>query len=902
LENASHVEACGDMKKGKEEIGPPAWAVTFLHWFCPDELVEGIYGDLLELYSEEKLKSNRRKANWQFVQNAMRMCHPSILLRNKFQVNTIITMGMIKSHLLVAVRTMKKHKFYSAINMIGLSLAIGFIFLVFLFVENELAYDKFHAKRDSIFRVYSRLVNVETGQIENESAVTSVPLSRDLYEELPAIESFTRFGSASAILRNNDLSYIETVNFVDTGFLEMFDFPLLSGNRTSALDLPNAVILTKETAEKYFGQSDPMNKVLTLEMGDSVANLMVTGIINSNNSKSSLQFDMLVPFDQYAMDFPVELMESYDNASIENYILMPSAGSIPEKESEITQAIQRYISRPDYKVELGMQDMSGLHLENEIVGNATYTNPLKVYILIGLALLVLLVASINFITLSMGQAMNRIAEVGVRKVLGAVRGQLRRQFIIESLLMTVVSCGVGVLLARLSLPHFNEIVDSNVQFSMGFSEVRFILILIVLIGMISGISQSVMLVGQNVSRALKGKITAFKREDRFTHGLVVFQFALSIILIIVALGMHSQMRYIQNTELGFDKERLLEISMNSSSNKEEAELLLKRFRERATENQRILAVSGAMNTFRSPWTSITISQEDGTRESMFYNQIDPNYINTMGIELLAGKDFSMGVKGSTNAILVNEALVDHFGWDDGIGKTIPGQNFEESPLIVGVFKDYHFSSMHERIEPLILAIDDKTIRKGITGISTYIWPPNLYQIIVRFGPGDIESVIRHLDDSWKSVNPDVEFVYHFVDEAIEAKYAEDKRWGKVTYISSLFAIIVAWLGLLGLVRLTVDRKTREIGIRKVLGSTTEGVIALLSRKYLVLLLVGNLIAWPIAWWLLDQWLQSFNYRITLQPLLFIASGAAVFIIVIASVSLQSLKAARANPVDSMRVD
>ncbi len=889
------------MKNRKKEMDPPSWAVSFLHWFCPDELVEGIYGDLLEMYAEERANSDSRMAGRQFVLNAIRMFRPSIFLRNRFQLN-IITMGMLKSHLLVALRTMKKHKFYSAINMIGLSLAIGFIFLVFLFVGNELAFDQFHSNKDSVYRVYRRLLNVETGQIENESAVTSVPLSRDLYEELASVEAFTRFGSNSAILRSGDLSYTEVVSFVDTGFLDMFDFPLLSGDRTSALDLPNAIILSKETAEKYFGKADPMNRIVTLEMGDSTAELMVTGIIDAKQNKSSLQFDLLVPFDKYAMDFPLDMMDSYQNSSIESYILMPSAISNAEKEMELTKAIRRFASREDYKVELGIQPMSTLHLENEIVGNATYTNPLKVYILIGLALLVLLVAGINFITLSMGHAMNRVAEVGVRKVLGAMRGQLRRQFIIEALLMTVVSCLAGVLLARVSMPYFNEIVDSDVSFIMGFPEVRFVLLLMVIIGLISGVSQSMMLVRQDVSQALKGKITAFKKGDRFTHGLVVFQFALSIILIIVALGMHSQMRYIQNVELGFNKERLLEITMHSSSNKEAAGLLLNRFRDRAIDNKRIIAVSGAMNTFRSPWTSITIGQEDGTRESIYYNQIDPNYINTMGIELLEGKDFSHGVKGSANAILVNESLVDHFGWDDGIGKAIPGQNFEESPVITGVFKDYHFSSLHETIEPLILAIDEKTISRGITGISTYVWPPNLYQIIVRFGPGEIEPVIKHLENAWYAVNPDVEFVYHFVDEVIEAKYAEDKRWGKVTYLSSLFAIIVAWLGLLGLVRLTVDRKTREIGIRKVLGSTTEGVIALLSKKFLILIFIGNLIAWPIAWWLLDQWLQSFDYRITLHPLLFIASGAAVFVIVLASVSLQSLKAAMANPVESMRME
>jgi putative ABC transport system permease protein len=875
--------------------------VSFLHWFCPDELVEGIYGDLLESFEEDKSHVNRKRASHRFVWNALRMCHPSIILRNKFQFN-FISMGMLKSHLLVALRTMKKHKFYSAINMIGLSLAVGFVFLVFLFVQKELSYDQFHAKGDSVYRVYRRLINVETGDIVSESAITSIPLSRDLAESVPAVVAFTRFGSASATVTHADASFIETVSFADPGFLTMFDFPFIKGNRANALDQPNAVILSAGIAEKYFGHADPMNKLLTLEMQDSSADFIVTGVIDPKQDVSSLKFDLLIPTEQYAMGAPADIMDSYQNSSIESYILMPSDDNLSEMESTLTKAVQLHSPPNDFRMELGLHQLSKLHLESEVLGNTDYTNPRKVYILIGLALLVLLVAGINYVTLSIGHAMNRMSEVGVRKTLGAMRGQLRRQFMVESLLTTVVAALTGVFLARLVLPNFNELVNSDVQFSAGSAEVWFVISLIIVIGLISGFAQSIILVRQEVPNALKGKVLTFKKRDRFTNGLVVFQFALSIVLIIVALGMHTQMKYIQNTELGFDKERLLEISMNSSSDKEASGLLLQRFRSRAMENNRILSVGAAMNTFRSPWTSITIDQDDGTRENIFYNQVDTNYVSTMAIEMLVGSDFTRGQNGSANAIIVNEALVKHFGWDNPVGKELPGKNFEESPVVSGVFKDYHFSSLHTKIEPLILALDEMTISRGITGISTYVWPPNIYQLVVRFSPGDIESVIAHLSASWQSVNPGTEFIYHFVDETIEANYAEDKRWGRVTFLSSVFAIIIAWLGLLGLVRLAVERRTKEIGIRKVLGSTTEGVIALLSKQYVVMVLIGNLIAWPMAWWLLNEWLQSFNYRITLNPLLFVASGFAVFVVVLSSVSLQSLRAAMANPVEAMRTD
>ena len=883
-------------------MNPPKWSIAFLKWFCPDELLEGVLGDMLEQFEQDQKYLSKRKANRSFVWNVLRLFHPSIILRNHLTVK-LINMGMLRSHLLVVIRSMMKYKFYSIVNVLGLSFAMAFIFLAFLFIQKERSYDQFHNQKASVFRVYHNIINAETGQSTSKSAVTSIPLAKDLASELPSITHFTRYGSSSTTLLKESIPYDETVHFIDPGFFEMFDFPLIQGDKKTILDQPNSVVISTQSAKKYFGEADPIGQTLVFDLNDSLLITNISGVIDPTKDRSSLPFDFLMPIEQYKLLISDQAFTSYKYGLVENYIMLDNKTDQKAIEPLLTQAIEKYSPSEDNKIAFGLQALSSIHLDDKITGNALYTSPQKLYIMLALTILVLVIAGINFITLSTSHALNRLKEVGVRKTLGALKRQLRRQLVVESFFVIFLSTIIGITLANFILPTFSALIESPMQFTLGFAELGFIGLIILVIAWITGNLQSLVLLKDHAIHALKGNLSFPRRNRWFNESLIVLQFALCIILIIGAINIRSQMHFIQNKDLGYNKERLLEISLGfSSSDVEVTKQMAERFRALALKDSRILEIAASMNNSREPWTQLVFDQADGSTESIFFNQINESYLKTLDIDLLEGTDYYQDTQNAANTILVNEALVKHFGWEDPFSQQIPGQNFQGSHQIIGVVKDFHFSSLHQQIEPLILAIDPSSISSGITGLSTYIWPPNLYQLVVRIGPGEIKPMLDHLESVWKEVQPDKSFSYHFVDEVLEAKYAEEKRWGKVTDWASGFAVFIAWLGLLGLMRLMVQKRTKEIGIRKVLGSSTPNIMALLSRRFFFLVLFGCIISWPIAWVLVGRWLESFTYRIDLNPFLFLMIGIGVLMVALSSIGIQSMGAARANPVEALKFE
>lgn len=882
-------------------MNPPKWSIAFLEWFCPDELLEGILGDLLEQFDTDQQRVGNRKARRLFAWSVIRLFHPSIILRNHLTVK-FINMSMLKSHLLVAIRSMMKYKFYSIINVLGLSFAIAFVFLAFLFIQNEQSYDQFHSKKDAIYRVYHDIRSKETGETKSKSAVTAVPLSKDLANEIPAITQFSRYGSNSCTIKKGEKPFEEVMHFVDPDFVQMFDFPWISGDKNTALDQPNSVILTTEMAKKYFGESNPIGQTLDLTIKDTTLVLEIGGVIDAKKERSSLPFDFLMVMDQFRLVVSESAFTSYRYGLLENYVQLAPNTEKSTIKPLLKKAAEKFYTSEDNNMEYGLQALSSLHFEDEVIGNALYTSPQKLYIMLALAVLVLIIASINFITLSTSHALNRLKEVGVRKTLGALKRQLRRQLILESFFVTLLSGVIGLTIAVFLLPVFSDLIGNSIRFGLGASELGFLLLLTLFIAWITGWLQSLVLVKFKAIEALKGNLTIPRHNRWFNESLVVLQFALSIILIIGAVNIRTQMQYIQHKDLGYDKERLLEVWLGGASDTKTTNQMVERFRNLALQDDQILEVAASMNNTDEPWTELLFDQDDGSKEKIFFNQISSTYLETMDIELLKGADFYKDTKNAANAILVNEALVKHFGWENPLSQQIPGTNFEGSHQIIGVVKDFHFNSLHQKIEPLVLALDASAISSGITGLSTYVWPPNLYQLVVRIGPGELKPPLEHLEKVWGKVNPDKSFNYRFVDEVLDAKYAEEKRWGKVTDWASAFAIVIAWLGLIGMMRLTIQKRTKEVGIRKVLGASVPGVISLLSKRFLLLVLFGSLIAWPIAWILMGKWLESFTYRIDLNPFLFLLIGVGVLVVALSSIGLQALRAALANPVEALRFE
>ncbi len=807
--------------------------------------------------------------------------------------------SMLYSHLKLAWRNIHRHRFFSTINIVGLSCTIAFVILTFLFIRNEQAFDQFHSKKESIFRLYHQAVNPENDQSMRASAVTAIPLGRDLAERVAEITHYTRIASTSTTILKENEPFDEVIHFVDTGFLKMFDFPIVDGSRSGLLEKPHEILISIDMAEKYFGAEEAIGRELQVIVGDTMVPVSVSAVINNRRNESSIAFDFLMPMEQYQLAISETTYNSYNYGLVENYIQLVDDRDIASMESLLTETLEPILPVDEERIEFGLQPLSEIHFEHEIVGNASYTNPQKLYYMLALAILVVVIACINFITLMTSQLFGRLKEVGVRKALGAMKGQLRRQLIFENFLNCLAAGIIGLLLAWTMAPIFHQLLDSQFRFSIGASEVIFILAVMILIAAVTGGLLSSVILSKETSDALVAK-QGSARNNWQRDGLIILQFTLSIMLIIGALTMRQQMQYVQNKDLGFDQDRLLEISMPSLSDLPSSTQLIERFATMAQQHQNILVVSASMNNAREPWTQLVFEQSGNKKEQLFYNQVGSNYLKTMDIELVGGTDFAPDLDGSSQEILVNESLVRHFGWEDPLGEQIPGMRFERDHRIIGVVEDFHFSSLHKRIEPLILARDERSILSGVTGLNTYVWPPNLYQIIVRLGPGSMAPAIQYLEDTWKSLVPQKAFTHHFTDEVLASKYAEEKRWGQALHWASLFAVGIAWLGLVSLLQLTLRRKTKEIGIRKVLGSSSFRVSLLLIRRYFWLVLCACLLAWPVAWFTLGRWLESFSYRINLNPLFFVLIGVSVLSLTILTMGLQSHRAARANPINALK--
>lgn len=878
---------------------PPSWPLKLLSRLCPTGLSEAISGDLLERFEEDQEALGFSKAKRRFIMGSIRFLRPSIILRNKFKMKTIFT-SVTKSHFKVAFRSILKHRFYSAANILGLSFSIAFVFLSWLFIQNESSYDAFHENADKIYRVYTYNVIPETGEVIDDSygGVTPVPMGVALKEESPSITHATRFGSATGTVARSNSPYEELICMVDQDFLEMFNFPLLEGSSFNILENPNAIVLSKVKAEKYFGSNDPLGQELEVTLSDSTRTFVVAGIIDNKKNQSSIEFDILVPFQTMGMAASKTHMTSYNVSFVENWIMLerPAEQNFSEV---LTSIINTRAGDDELNWIVDVQPLAQVHFDTTITGYAAYTNPQKLWSIVALVVLVLVIAIINFIALTTGHSVNRVKEMGLRKTLGTFKSALRFQLIAESFVFTLVSGILGVAIAWFLLPSFNQLIEATIPLGFSVKSIGFIIGLTLIPGIICGLSQSALLVKIKPIEALKGTNILSSKESWLNQGLIILQFTISILLIIGTIAVRSQMNYIQQRDLGFQEERLVEISTQSPENLEEAQLLHERFRTRALQNASIVGVAASMNSFQEPWTEFAFAQVEGEDEDLYFNLVDHTYTDALQIELVEGEMFGSGEGAATN-LLVNEELVRHFEWENPLEEQLPGRNFDKAHKIIGVVKDFHFSSLHKEIAPVVLAVNARTVTNGATGMSTYVWPPNLYQLVVRIGPGDIRESIAYLEATWKEVNGSKPFSFKFIDDSLAQSYAEEARWQKLIDVASAFAIIIAWMGLLGLMRISVQKRMKEIGIRKVLGSSIFGVTLSLSKRFLILVGIANLIAWPVGWWGVNLWLESFSYRIDMSILILLSGGLAVAMVALFSIGFQARKAASVNPIECLR--
>ncbi len=808
---------------------------------------------------------------------------------------------MLKNYFKIAVRNLLRQKVFSAINIFGLALGIACCILIALFVEHEWSFDKFHRHKDRLYRAIE--VERKVGGEENVMAFQPLPLAPALETEFPEVEHAARVFTGGGTVSYGEKSFAEDFVFTDPAFFEMFDFPLLRGNPATALADPKSVVITRRIAEKYFGDENPLGKQLSTKNWRTSVDVVVSGVAENPPSNSSIQFDFLLHITQYP-NYERNLNRwGFFNGSV--YVLLKSGTDGETLQSKTPAFVDKYwgemrkgdqqegrLAAGNDAVQLRFQPMTKIHLDTSInFSQETVSNPLYAYFLAGIALLVLTIACINFVTLAIGRSTTRAREVGVRKVLGAHRAQLIRQFWGETMLLSGLAFVFGLVLAELLLPVFNQFTQKDLALGAASRHVIAAAIagLLPLVGLLAGSYPAAFLSRFQPVTVLKGTIR-LRRKSVLTRALVVFQFGLSIFLIVCTLFMARQQHFISTRDLGYNSDNVIAINTFGGAGNE-GEQRVSRLRQVLAGNPQILGVTGTNASFNQGW-DINSFKHEGVERSAFVYRVDDDYLDVLGIKLIAGRNFSREFPSDvTNAVIVNEALVDEFEWQEPIiGRRLAGwneQNIPGGPTVVGVVKNYHFLSMHQKIKPVLLLLDPD-------------W--SISHALVHINSRNIPATLDLIGKKWQEVAPNTPFEYSFVNDDVRKQYEKEMRWQKIFTYSAAFAVLLACLGLFGLATLAASTRTKEVGIRKVLGATVTRIAVLLSRDFVVLVLFANFLAWPAAYYAVNKWLQNFAYRIDISWWVFALAGGLALLIALVTVSTQAIKAAVANPVEALRYE
>ncbi len=780
---------------------------------------------------------------------------------------------MLRNYLIVAYRNLMRHTVYSLINVAGLSIGIAFCILTFLYVRHEWTYDAFHENADRLYRAY-------TVDRTGASDWTPVPLGPALEAAFPDVRT-VRVGSGGSA-KYQDRAIDASFQFADPAILKVFSFPLIQGDPESVFEDPYSLVVTEAASRRYFGDEDPIGKLLTIEFWGRppvARDFVVTGIAKSIPGNSSIRFDFLSPLAAK----PDPRGSSWAISPIQTFVFLPDHVRPADVELWLSKLPKtRWGERWDESV--GLQPLLEMHLNRDKTGPVGAGNPAFSYIILGIALLVLTIACVNFITLAVGRSFSRDREVAMRKVAGATRIQLVTQFLGESMALSVLALVAGVCVAEIFLPVFNSVVvkDLSLHHQADGAGMAFLIGLAVTVGLAAGGYPAFVLSDARAAAALKGRIR-HGGSNRFGRALVVLQFALSIFLVVSALMMVRQVEYLRTKPLGFDSEYLVRIfafdPLRPDSQTHEV------YRNELSEHHMILGVTTTSHTLNNWARSPEIVEHDEKKIDVEHISVGDDFLETMGVSLLEGNDFDSGRAGSSRSIFINESLARRLGWKRPVAGRLL-RRINRDYTVIGVVNDFHFRSLHQPIGPLVLSFNPRSSR----------------HVFVRIRAANVSATLALLKEKWREVAPGREFHYSFLDDDLDTQYRNEERWSRIIGYATLLAVFIACLGAFGLTALAVARRTREIGIRKVLGARVFGIVSLLSRDFVKLVVIASLIAFPVAYYATEQWLRDFAYRIDPQVSTFALGGGIVLLAVLLTVSVQAIRAAWANPVDALRTE
>lgn len=809
---------------------------------------------------------------------------------------------MIGNYFKVAMRNIAKRKLYSFINAVGLSIGIAFSVLIYLYIQDEKSFDRFHANKENIFRLNEARYSVQAAQKgENpiqRSAYLSLPLGQALKDEVPEVQYLTRFRGGQAVFRYREKVFTEGLTYVEADFFRMFSFPLISGSTDRLFNDKHEVVLTPEIAEKYFGDEDPVGKTVTLDW-QGEKQFTVTGIIEAPPANSSLSYKILVPYENHPSY--ERNLQQWANFSHPTFVQFHSGASVAGLKVKADTLIKKYMGdmierrRKEINIpaefpvfELTYTNLADIHLDTEVSWEKV-SDPKYSWILGGIALLILVIAAINYISLALTTSASRKTEVGIRKVAGAQRKQLVAQFGLESVVLAMISMIIGLGLVVLFLPSFNEFTGKGIA----LTSLNMLLVtgtslaITLLVGILAGCYPALFLSGFLPVAVLKGSSTS-KMKAGFTKPLVVFQFFLSASMIISSVIMYRQMEFIASKDLGYDKEHVMVISTQAGG--EEADKAVELFRNKMSTEPSVVSVSGTSSSFNRGWSQHGYEINGEIRWAYIY-RVDPEYISLLSLKLKEGRNFDTRMASDGNAVIINEALARDMGWDNPLEEHL---NWREDTLglgaqVIGVLGDYHFLSLERNIEPMFLTMDKE--KAG-----------HLNTMMVKLSPGNISPKIEKVRSAWTELYPDKPFDYSFMDEDVANQYKSYKRWMSITALSTFFAIFIACLGLFGLAGINAVNRTKEIGIRKVMGAELSHIFVLLNKQFVWLAVIAFLLAAPLSWYFMNKWLASFKYAISISWELFALSMLGGLVLALLTVSYHAIKASLVNPAETLKYE
>jgi putative ABC transport system permease protein len=874
---------------------PPKWASKLLGWFCRKELFDFIYGDLLEIYDKRIIKKGKFKADVGFVFDVFSLFRPFALKGTRTNSNKY---AMLKNYLKVAFRNLLRHKLYSSIKIGGLGLGIAACILISLFIKDELSFDKGFEHSDQIYRI----VNTWNRPGEEVKWVAQEPpLLGVIDNEMPEVEAacrivpYGRMLAGSNLFRRSDQmqnNFEDGFIYADHSIIDVFDLSLTYGDRNTALTAPASILLTQNKADQYFPGQNPVGQ--TVIFNDDGKPYKIDGVIENLPEKTHFNFDFVITMIGEEM-WPGEHL-SWCCSNFDIYMKIREDSKPASVVAQLYKVRDSYMT--DYMKSKGrtdidqmkyrgyeLQKLSAIHLESsDISDNYSHGDIRIVWMFAAVAFLILTLACINFINLSTAKSANRAKEVGLRKVVGSQKIDLIGQFLSESILFSIISLFVGLLLALAALPVFNQIANKDLMLPFGdWAFLPFAFLLVVLVGTIAGLYPAFYLSGFRPIEVLKGKLSLGSKSAHLQNGMVIFQFVVSTILIISALVVNEQMSFILNKKLGFNKDQVV-LLQGTNTLGPKLNTLKNELRE-LSEVQNVsvtsfLPLEGMAQDGNQFWLEGR-TKEDAPINSQLW-RVDGSYLNTLGMNLVKGRNFDELLDSDSSSIIVNEKMVEKFGFENPIGQRITN-GYEKPRTIIGVVENFHFRSMKGEINALTMVLgsqDDVTA--------------------VKLHTGDMGASLAKITAIWNGLVANQPIRYEFMDDRFEAMYDDVKRTGLLFTSFSVLAIIIACLGLFALSTFMVEQRRKEISVRKVLGASVGSLMNTLTSNFLKLVAISMIISIPVGWYAMTNWLQNYQYKIDLSWGLFLVAGLVISAISMITISYEIIRAIRLNPADALQ--